>query len=237
MKDSLGDMYPIKHPFIYEGKMKLTGLFLVEDAEENQNSARQNRTVDNAVLIKQSSQWWILQNIASGTDQKGRIFGILFIQSQCFCYHFPLFSILQCNENVVENEISQNYFNKRRQFLLADGFFVVSRIENIAQCKSKILVDKSDKIVFADILLSNITFFNILWMKWHWEIKKQIFKKSLLCHFPEILNHSFTVCIMLVKRQNTCVSFSRPYRNVEKLSPLFIQNVCYLLWKIIIKSS
>lgn len=56
MKDSLGDMYPIKHPFIYEAKMKLTGLFLVEDAKENQNSARQNRNVDNAVLIKQSSQ-------------------------------------------------------------------------------------------------------------------------------------------------------------------------------------
>lgn len=237
MKDSLGDMYPIKHPFIYESKMKLTGLFLVEDAKENQNSARQNRNVDNAVLIKQSSQWWILQNIASGTDQKGRNSVFCSSSLSVFVIIFHCSRVSQCNENVVENEILQNYFNKRRQFLLADRFFVVSRIENIAQCKSKILVDKSDKIVFADILLSNITFFNILWMKWHWEIKKQIFKKSLLCHFPEILNHSFTVCIMLVKRQNTCVSFSRPHRNVEKLSPLFIQNVCYLLWKIIIKSS
>lgn len=54
IKHSLRDMYPIKHPFIYEDRMKLTELFLVEDADENQNCARQNTNVDNAVLIEQS---------------------------------------------------------------------------------------------------------------------------------------------------------------------------------------
>ena len=56
MEDLLRDMYPIKHPFIYEDRMKLTELFLAEDADENQNCARQNTNVDNAALIEQSSR-------------------------------------------------------------------------------------------------------------------------------------------------------------------------------------
>lgn len=92
-------MYPIKHPFIYEDKMKLTETRVAEDAEKIKTV-----NVDNAALIKQSSRWWIQKNIAAGTHQKGwenlawKTFSVLCSVITFHCFGFSLVNSKMCGK-------------------------------------------------------------------------------------------------------------------------------------------
>lgn len=94
-------MYPILHPFIYEGEMKLTKFspFVEAMRRENQNYARENINVDNAshraIITMMNSK----RNIASGTDQKAKTVPALFIH--CVLLSFSI--VLQANRRVVES--------------------------------------------------------------------------------------------------------------------------------------
>lgn len=94
-------MYPIMHPFIYEGETKLTKFspFVGTLRREKQSYARENINVDNAshraIITMMNSK----RNIASGTDQKAKTVPALFIH--CVLLSFSIVSLK--NRRIMEN--------------------------------------------------------------------------------------------------------------------------------------
>lgn len=123
-------MYPIKHPFIYEGEVKLTAKLF----HRQRCGPRLGENVDNAFSRHHNDD--VRENIATGRDWNEYL-AALFSVISFHCLnelHEELKARGKWNEKIMFRKLPENV---RRWILLVETAFVAVRMKNIAQRNSK----------------------------------------------------------------------------------------------------
>lgn len=86
IKKSLRDMYPIKHPFIYECRMKLTGNFPCSGFGEESELCEANMLFSSSNHLMMNLKTLQLEQIRKGILRVGNLSSLFTL-----CYHFHCF--------------------------------------------------------------------------------------------------------------------------------------------------